>query len=135
MSRSRPLRIAAVVLLGLAASGCSTWSSASVKPPPGGPTAAAPAASARPVLDPAQVMLTAGDVDRPYDVLGDIAVTVNKTTVFHPDPTPALVDARLREQAAAMGADAVINVTYGKVGMSLMSWGSLDGSGRAVKWR
>jgi hypothetical protein len=57
------------------------------------------------------------------------------STVFHPDPTPAHVDEKLREQAAALGADAVILVKYGKVGISWVSYGSLDGSGRAVKWK
>ena len=70
--------------------------------------------------------------DRSYRVIGDIEVTVNKTTIFHPDPTPELVDQKLREKAAELGADAVILVRYGTVGVSLISWGSLDGKGRAI---
>jgi uncharacterized protein YbjQ (UPF0145 family) len=38
----------------------------------------------------------------------------------------------LRAEAAKLGADAVIQVRYGNVGVSLMSWGSLDGKGRAI---
>jgi len=148
MNHRRIRTAAAVAVLGFALSACATWSSATVTPPPGGSavtaaTAAprgAPAgaamAAARPAPDPSQIMLTTVDVtDRPYDVLGDIEVTVNKTTLFHPDPTPAHVDAKLREEAAALGADAVVLVTYGTVGMSWWSYGALDGSGRAVRWK
>lgn len=101
-----------------------------MKPPAGGPSAA----TVRPVLDPAQVVVTTGDItDRPYDVLGDIEVTAKKTTLFHPDPTPAHVDEKLREQAAAVGAGAVVLVKYGKAGISRTSYGSLDSSGRVVR--
>ncbi|MDP2000572.1 MAG: hypothetical protein Q8K22_13420, partial [Rhodoferax sp.] len=61
-------------------------------------------------------------------------VTVNKTTVFHPEPTQELVNAQLREKGAELGADAVILVRYGKGGISFFSWGSLDGKGRAIKY-
>jgi uncharacterized protein YbjQ (UPF0145 family) len=85
--------------------------------------------------DPAAVIVTKEDItDRTYESLGDIKVTVNKTTLFHPDPTPALVDVELKEEAAKLGADAVVLVRYGTVGVSLFSWGSLDGQGRAVKF-
>ena len=43
-----------------------------------------------------------------------------------------MVDDELRKEAAKIGADAVILVRYGTVGISFMSWGSLDGQGRAV---
>jgi hypothetical protein len=33
-----------------------------------------------------------------------------------------------------MGADAVVLVRYGTVGIGLMSWGALDGEGRAIKF-
>lgn len=81
-------------------------------------------------------MLTEGDIsDRPYIVLGDISVTVNKTTLFHADPTKEMVNEKLKEEAAKLGADAVTHVRYGTVGVSLMSWGSLDGKGRAVQFK
>ena len=80
-----------------------------------------------------EIIVTEEDItDRPYRVLGDINVTVNKTTIFSPDPTPALVNEELREEAYDLGADAVVLVRYGSVGVSMMSWGSLDGKGRAV---
>ena len=45
-----------------------------------------------------------------------------------------MVNEKLREKASELGADAVILVRYGNGGMSLMSWGSLEGKGRAVKF-
>jgi hypothetical protein len=86
------------------------------------------------VANPASILITEGDLKRPYTSLGDIEVTVNKTTIFNKDPTRADIDAALREKAAALGADAVIFARYGTVGISLISWGSLDGRGRAVAY-
>jgi len=135
------------VALGLA--GCSTWSSGGMKPTPGAPQTAAaekPAANQdrnrrkttqRQRIDPAAlaaITLSENDItDRPYDVVGDVKVTVNKTTIFNKDPTREQVDERLREEAVKAGANAVILVRYGTVGIGVMSWGSLDGQGRAVK--
>lgn len=126
--------VLAVAVLGLTVGACSTWATSTVKLSAGGPaSAAAPAHQAPAAPD---IVVTAGDFpNRPYDVLGDIEATVNKTMAFFPDPTPADIDAKLREQAAAMGADAVILVKYGNVAMSWVSYGSLDGSGRAVRFR
>jgi hypothetical protein len=127
--------LALLGLLGLAACG-PTWSTSSVeaKPATGGPTsnsAATPAAT-----QPDMILVVETDLtDRPYTVLGDISVTVNKTTLFHPDPTREQVTRKLREEAAKIGADAVILVRYGTPGISMMSWGSMDGKGRAVAYR
>jgi hypothetical protein len=86
-----------------------------------------------PKTDPLKIVVTEADItDRPYTSLGDISVTVNKTTLFHPDPTKELVAQKLREEAAGLGADAVVLVRYGTVGIGLFTWGSLDGRGRAV---
>ena len=85
--------------------------------------------------DPSTITVTENDItDRKYEVLGDISATVNKTTLFHPDPTPELVAEELRKEAAKLGADAVILVRYGTVGVSFVSWGSLDGNGRAIRF-
>jgi hypothetical protein len=116
----------AVVLL----SGCATWSTGSVD------RSDTQAAIATRPTDPATLALTEGDItDRTYVSLGDITVTVNKTTVFHPDPTRAQVNQKLKEEAAELGADAVIFVRYGGRGISPLSWGSLEGKGRAVKFQ
>jgi len=84
---------------------------------------------------PEEVKVYETDVaGRRYESLGDVNVTVNKTTIFHPNPTKELVEEKLRAKAAEMGADAVIFATYGNVGVSLMSWGSMDGRGRAIRF-
>jgi hypothetical protein len=109
--------------------GCATWSHSSVKP-------TSETSSEEMKLLPtneSSIALTEEDItDRAYKVLGDIEVTVNKTTIFNKDPTREMVDQKLREEAAKLGADAVVLVRYGTVGISFMSWGSLEGRGRAV---
>lgn len=119
-----------VMFLSLAAlSGCGSYASGSVTPAPG---AAAAAAAAR---DPATVQLTENDItDRRYQSLGDISVAVRKTTIFDADPTRARVDEALKREAARVGADAVVLVRYGTVGIDAFSWGRLDGNGRAVRF-
>lgn len=86
--------------------------------------------------NPEAITVTELDItDRPYKVLGDITVTVNKTTVFSQTPTKSDVNDKLRQEAAGMGADAVIFARYGDAGISLMSWGAMEGRGRAVKFQ
>lgn len=118
------------ILVSAALTACAgQWGNAEVTPA-SGTTAAAVAPT-----DPATITLTEDDItDRQYKVLADLEVTANKTTLFNKDPTPADIDRRLRDEAAKLGADAVILVRYGTVGISLFSWGSLDGQGRAVKF-
>lgn len=121
-------RLLLVLASGALLSGCATWSSSDV-------TNARPTAQEIRQVSPEKILLTEGDItDRPYKPLGDISVTVNKTTIFHTDPTKEMVNAKLQEEAAKLGADAVTHVRYGTVGISLMSWGSLDGKGRAVQF-
>ncbi|CAO3378632.1 hypothetical protein [Azospirillum argentinense] len=115
--------------LSLLLASCGTYSMADVKPTVGGAAVSAP----NKVKTPADVIVTEKDItDRKYRSLGDINVTVNKTTIFDKDPTPALVEERLKEEGAKLGADAVVLARYGTVGISFMSWGSIDGKGRAV---
>lgn len=117
--------------VSLALAGCAaTWSTSSVKP-----TDAARPAAAAPARALADIIITENDInDRPYTVLGDISVDVNKTTIFNADPTRAQADEKLRAEAAKLGADAVVLVRYGTVGISAFSWGSLNAKGRAVKF-
>lgn len=124
-------RVALVISLALALVGCaSTWSRGSVE------RSAQQEATAAPATSVAKVTLTESDItDRKYKSLGDITVQVNKLTLFHSDPTPEQVNEKLREKAAELGADAVVLVRYGKVGISALSYGSLEGKGRAVKFQ
>ena len=111
----------ALLMLGACAQG---WATSNV---------AKTASAARAPTAPDQIQIIEGDVtDRPYKSLGDVAVTVNKVTIFNADPTRDMVNQRLRNEAAKLGADAVIQVRYGTVGISPLSWGSLDGKGRAI---
>ena len=129
------LVVAAALLLG----GCATWSTAETKPSETAsttPAAAAPADTARANKAPAEIMVTEGDItDRPYTVIGDITVSVNKTTIFHADPTQEMVKEALQKEAASQGADAVVLARYGTVGIGLFSWGSIEGKGRAVRFK
>jgi uncharacterized protein YbjQ (UPF0145 family) len=126
-----PARLALVVSVALACAGCaSTWSRGSVERSTQQEATAAPATSV------AKVTLSESDItNRKYTSLGDITVQVNKLTLFHSDPTPEQVNEKLREKAAELGADAVVLVRYGKVGISALSYGSLEGKGRAVKFQ
>ena len=107
-------------------SACATWSTSSVERKD-------QATAAKPT-NAAGITVSEADSNRKYVSLGDISVTVNKTTVFNKDPTRDDVNQKLKEKAAELGADAVILVRYGEGGMSMMSWGSLEGRGRAIKY-
>jgi hypothetical protein len=71
---------------------------------------------------------------RPYHVVADLSARAHKATLFSHDPTPADVDRKLRAQAERLGADAVILVRYGTVGVGATSWGVLEGRGRAIRF-
>lgn len=123
----------AVCLTALTVAACGTRTESSVSPAAPGPGTAASSAAPVAAKTPDQVLLTEGDItNRPYRSLGDIDVTVKKWTIFDKDPTQDQVAQALKEKAAAMGADAVVLVRYGTVGIGLMSWGQMDGQGRAV---
>src|SRR2546423_12098662 len=123
------LRAALAVAFVVVLSGCATWSTSSVDRKDGSYAAVKP-------TDPSKVTLSEGDMaNRKYASLGDVSVTVNKTTVFNRDPTRDDVNQKLKEKAAELGADAVIHVRYGEGGISLLSWGSLEGKGRAIKFQ
>lgn len=83
----------------------------------------------------AAIALTASDLDQPYDVLGDLAVTVRQRGAFGQEPTRADAEAALREQAARLGAHAVILVSFGQPGSSWWSYNELRAHGRAIRLR
>lgn len=130
MKHQRTFSYAAITLSAFVITGCATWSTSSVD------RNEKQAVVAVQHTVPEKIQLSDGDMaDRKYLSLGDITATVNKTTIFHPEPTKELVNVKLREKAAELGADAVIFVRYGNGGISLMSWGSLEGKGRAIKFQ
>lgn len=122
------LQSGVVITLAVLATGCAAWHTSEV-------TNTNPTVQKIAVTNAKDIILTEGDItDKKYIVLGDITVTVNKTTVFNADPTKEMVNEKLKEEAAKLGADAVTQIRYGSVGISLMSWGSLDGKGRAIQF-
>ncbi len=119
-----------ILALALAVQACGTYSTSSVTPATG-----AAQISAVPKA-PEQVMVTEKDIlDRRYISLGDISITVRKVTIFDKDPSKELVNKALQEDAAEMGADAVVLVRYGTPGMGVFSYSQLEGAGRAVKFQ
>ncbi len=69
---------------------------------------------------------------RKYKVIGPIEVSIKKLTLFHSDPTKEMANQALIDKARAIGADAVVDVTY-KAGVGLTTWGYLDANGKGVK--
>lgn len=131
MNIVKPCLVCIAVLL---VASCGTRSSSTVTPVTG--ASSAPAVQSPLAKTPDKVILTENDIaDRPYRSLGDIEVTVRKWTIFDADPTKEKVAEALREKAAQMGADAVVLVRYGTVGIGAFSWGQMDGNGRAVAFQ
>lgn len=69
--------------------------------------------------------------NRKYREIGIIEISVKKLTLFHADPTKEQANEALTEKARAIGADAVINVTY-QSGIGLTTWGYMDATGTGV---
>jgi len=82
---------------------------------------------------PSQVQVSEGDLAGQYTVITDLKVSVNKTTAFHPSPTREAVIVKLQEEAASVGANAVINAKISNIQVSAFSWGARTGTGTAVR--
>jgi len=132
MNKLQLIKTIIMIVAALFITGCAAWSSSMVDTS----SADIGATSAQvPKKQANQIEITDQDiVDREYRFLGDISVYVNKTTIFHPTPTREMVNAKLQEKAAELGADAVTLVRYGEAGITLFSWGSLEGKGRAIRF-
>jgi len=121
---ARNMKLLAVMIALFATSGCASYRVSSNINAESIPTAER---TAKPVL------LSEDSLpNRKYEVLGPIEISVKKLTVFHNDPTKEQANWALIEKARAIGANAVINVTY-KSGIGLMTWGYIDASGTGVK--
>ena len=57
-----------------------------------------------------EIEIHAGDIDRPYRVIGSIKAQTGAATAFSKAPTMEDVNFKLREVALKQGANAVINV-------------------------
>lgn len=134
-------RIFLVFLLVTLLGACATqnWSTAQVTPTGQAPqptTVSDSSTQTAYAVNPSRIELVEGDLQgRPYEVLGKVSVSLNKLTIFHPDPTREQAAQRLREEAAKLGADAVINVEIGEVGLGLLSWASRDAEGQAILFK
>lgn len=73
--------------------------------------------------------------DRPYDVIGEVKAGVRKATIFSKEASQAKIYRELWERAKKLGADAVINATYGDSHVSAMSWGKTNATGTAIRFR
>lgn len=137
---SRRLFALLPVLALLGACSSQNWSTTQVtptgqSPQPTSVSDSSTQAAAIYATDPARIEIFDGDIrDRRYTVLGEIAVTLNKLTAFHPDPTRDQAVQRLRGEAGKLGADAVINVEIGEIGLGFLTWASRDAKGRAVRF-
>jgi hypothetical protein len=73
--------------------------------------------------------------DRPYEVLGEVKAGVRKATVFSKSPSQEKIYRELWERAEKLGADAVINASYGDAHVTAMSWGKANAKGTAIKFK
>ncbi|MDB4915623.1 MAG: hypothetical protein JWM95_3267 [Gemmatimonadetes bacterium] len=73
-----------------------------------------------------------GKPDFAFQPLRRLEAKCEATHAFMPAPTMDTVNAKLREMAAGLGANAVIEVQY-QSGMSMTSWKSMKATGLAVR--
>ena len=72
--------------------------------------------------------------DRPYEVIREVKAGVRKATIFSKSPSQEKIYKELWERARKLGADAVINATYGESHISMMSWGKTNAKGTAIRF-
>ena len=111
-------RAAALALLGLlSVSGCGrVYDQTTTADARRGPNAG---------RDPGEVQILTSAPNRPFLSLGQIRTQVRPLNVMSPTPTSADVDDALRREGARLGADAVVNVTYGASGTDALGVGLL----------
>lgn len=110
----------------LALLGCTNWETSSVAPSEvvnqGNAFSAKSIQLSAEPLDPAR-----------YVKISDLAVSVNKATVFNPDPTVSAVESKLQQEAYQLGATDVFEVRITDIGVSMLSYGTRKGFGVAAK--
>lgn len=72
--------------------------------------------------------------DRPYEVVGEVETNVRKATIFSKSPSQEKIYRELWERAERLGADAVVNASYGDARVTLTSWGASKATGVAVRF-
>lgn len=78
-----------------------------------------------------EIEIHTGGVDRPYQRVAELSVKVSAASMFSPTPTIEDANLKLQEEAAAIYANAVIEVEYER-GMALTSYKVLKARGVAV---
>ena len=73
--------------------------------------------------------------DRPYEVLGEVKAGVRKATVISKSPDQKKIYNELWERAEKLGADAVINASYGDAHITAFSWGKANATGTAIRFK
>jgi hypothetical protein len=72
-----------------------------------------------------------GEPNFPFTSVRELEATCEAASPFSGAPTMDEVNAKLREMASGLGANAVVRVEY-KSGVSMTSWRSMRGTGLAV---
>ncbi len=110
----------------LALLGCTDWETSSVS--------TSDAVRQENAFSSRNVQLSADLFDpAKYVKVSDLKVSVNKATIFNPDPTVSSVEVKLQEEAHKLGATDVFEVRITDVGASLLSYGTRKGFGVAAK--
>ena len=83
-----------------------------------------------------EIRLFSGDYPhRKYEVVkNNLRVSVNKTTIFNASPTAQMVKEKMQQEAAKLGADAILFAKISSVRVGMASWGVREGSGKAVRF-
>tara|TARA_Y100001001_G_scaffold5602_1_gene5707 strand:+ start:607 stop:1113 length:507 start_codon:yes stop_codon:yes gene_type:complete len=72
--------------------------------------------------------------DRPYMVVKPVKAGVRKATIFSKEPSQEKIYKELWERGEKIGADVVVNVTYGDSHVSAFSWGKTNAMGIAIRF-
>jgi hypothetical protein len=128
-------RLTLLALIAIFIGGCAAnRSSPSIEPTKNASEANATTLRSAPTIA-SDIFVKQGKIhDRAYITLGPIEVSVSKTVIFGKDPTIGMINDQLKQEAAKLGADAVILVTYGTVNASSFFCRTLDGKGVAIKF-
>lgn len=78
------------------------------------------------------IEIHAGEPDFEFTPIRRLEAKCESATALSPAPSIDEMNAKLREMAVSLGANAIINVKYDS-GVSLTSWRSMKGTGLAVK--
>ena len=73
-----------------------------------------------------------GEPNFQFEPVRRLEAKCESATAFSPPPSIEDINAKLREMASTLGANAVVQVEY-KSGVSLTSWRSMKGTGLAIR--